>query len=299
MPTRAHRPACSCCRLTERDLGHTAPQQIPRWQAHLEEGGLRWKPTSGSGRSWPVPATTAGSRSAASPTTSRVAPETVRRDLRELVERGVLQRVHGGAYPVESAGFESDITHRSSSMIAEKRRIAAAAAERLDGAETVYIDEGVTPQLVAEAIAATATGSSSPWSPPRCSPPAPSPTSPHVTVLLLGGRVRGRTLATVDHWAAADAQRAGHRPGLPRRQRHLPRARPDHPRPGRRRGQGAGRRQRRAAAIFVGVHTKFGVSQLLPLRRDLRLRGRWSPTPGSAPREAHRYRVLGPQVVRA
>ena len=81
-----------------------------------------------------------------------VAPETVRRDLRQLVERGMLQRVHGGAHPVESAGYESTVTYRSSSMIAEKRRIAAAAASRLEGAESVYIDEGITPQLVAEAI---------------------------------------------------------------------------------------------------------------------------------------------------
>ena len=54
----------------------------------------------------------------------RVAPETVRRDLRQLVERGMLQRVHGGAHPVEGVGYESDVTHRSTSMIAEKRRIA-------------------------------------------------------------------------------------------------------------------------------------------------------------------------------
>src|SRR4051794_34676408 len=56
-----------------------------------------------------------------------VAEETVRRDLRELVDRGVLQRVHGGAYPVESAGFESNIKHPSTSPVGEKRRIALAA----------------------------------------------------------------------------------------------------------------------------------------------------------------------------
>ena len=44
-----------------------------------------------------------------------VAEETVRRDLRELVGRGVLQRVHGGAYPVESAGFETHARHRTAS----------------------------------------------------------------------------------------------------------------------------------------------------------------------------------------
>ena len=38
-----------------------------------------------------------------------VAAETVRRDLRELTDRGLVQRVHGGAYAVESAGFESSV----------------------------------------------------------------------------------------------------------------------------------------------------------------------------------------------
>ncbi len=59
-----------------------------------------------------------------------VAPETVRRDLRQLVERGMLQRTHGGAHPVEGVGFESDLTHRTTSMLAEKRRVATAAAAR-------------------------------------------------------------------------------------------------------------------------------------------------------------------------
>jgi DeoR family transcriptional regulator, fructose operon transcriptional repressor len=106
--------------------------------------------------------------------------------------------VHGGAYPVESAGFETNIAHRSTSLVGQKRRIAAVAAERLHGAETVYVDEGVTPQFVAEAI--------------RPEGPITVVTSsllaagaladsPDITVLLLGGRVRGRTLATVDHWA--------------------------------------------------------------------------------------------------
>ena len=78
-----------------------------------------------------------------------VAPETVRRDLRQLVERGMLQRVHGGAHPVEGVGYESDVNRRSTSQIGEKHRIATAAAARLEGAESVYIDEGITPQLVA------------------------------------------------------------------------------------------------------------------------------------------------------
>ena len=34
-----------------------------------------------------------------------VAKETVRRDLRALEDHGLVRRTHGGAYPVESAGF--------------------------------------------------------------------------------------------------------------------------------------------------------------------------------------------------
>lgn len=60
-----------------------------------------------------------------------VAAETVRRDLRILVDRGVLQRVHGGAVPVESAGFENSLAHRVASHASERRRIAVAAAQRL------------------------------------------------------------------------------------------------------------------------------------------------------------------------
>ncbi|NEE07105.1 DeoR/GlpR transcriptional regulator, partial [Streptomyces sp. SID7499] len=36
----------------------------------------------------------------------KVAKETVRRDLHVLEEHGLVRRTHGGAYPVESAGFE-------------------------------------------------------------------------------------------------------------------------------------------------------------------------------------------------
>lgn len=74
-----------------------------------------------------------------------VAAETIRRDLRVLVDRGVLRRVHGGAVAVESAGHESGIDYRTQANVGEKRRIAAAAAHLLRGAETVYIDEGFTP----------------------------------------------------------------------------------------------------------------------------------------------------------
>ena len=126
-----------------------------------------------------------------------VATETVRRDLKALAARRLVKSVHGGAIPLESAAFESGVDYRSRVDLAQKHRIAAAAAAELHGAETVYVDEGFTPRLIAERIAdreLTVVTSSL----LAAEALADSET---VTVLLLGGRMRGRTLATVDHWA--------------------------------------------------------------------------------------------------
>lgn len=126
-----------------------------------------------------------------------VATETVRRDLRALADRRLVKRTHGGAIPLESAAFESSLDYRSRVDLAQKHRIAAAAAAELHEAETVYLDEGFTPRLIAERLAdrdLTVVTSSL----LAAEALADSET---VTVLLLGGRMRGRTLATVDHWA--------------------------------------------------------------------------------------------------
>jgi DeoR family fructose operon transcriptional repressor len=56
-----------------------------------------------------------------------VAPETVRRDLKVLEQHGLIRRTHGGAYPVETARFETTLAMRTTRRVPEKRRIAAAA----------------------------------------------------------------------------------------------------------------------------------------------------------------------------
>ena len=80
---------------------------------------------------------------------------------------------------------------------------------------------------------------------------------------------------------AADARRPGHRPRLPRRQRHLPRARPDHPRPGGRRGQGA-----RSSSAPAGGSSSACTPSSEPPASAASPRSRtsrsWSPTPASA-----------------
>ncbi|KQT92311.1 transcriptional regulator [Marmoricola sp. Leaf446] len=228
----------------------------------------------------------------------RVAPETVRRDLRQLVERGMLQRVHGGAHPVEGVGYESDVEQRSHSQVAEKRRIAVAAAARLEGAESIYVDEGVTPQLVAEAIAASLRPDA------RLTVVTSSLLAagalahvPQVTVMLLGGRLRGRTMATVDHWATRmlrelviDLAYLGAN-GISR----------DHglttPDP----AVAAVKAQVVASArrrIFVGVHTKFNVSSFCRFADIPDFEALVTDT-GVSVADAHRFGAMGPHVVRA
>ena len=58
----------------------------------------------------------------------RVATETIRRDLKVLAGRRLLKRVHGGAIPLETVAFESGLEYRSQIDLAQKHRIAGAAA---------------------------------------------------------------------------------------------------------------------------------------------------------------------------
>lgn len=221
------------------------------------------------------------------------APETVRRDLSQLRDRGLLFRTHGGAYPVESAGFESNVAHRTTSWIAEKRRIATAAAERLRGAETVYIDEGVTPQFVAEALSPDGPLTVVTSSLLAANAMAESPS---ITVLLLGGRLRGRTMATVDHWAirmlgelVIDLAYLGAN-GISREHGLTT---PD-PAVAAVKGQVMARSRRK---VFVGLHSKFGVSSFCRFADISDFEALVTDT-GLSASEAHRYSVLGPQVIR-
>lgn len=222
-----------------------------------------------------------------------VAPETIRRDLRQLEKHGLVRRTHGGAYPVETARFETTLAMRTTRHVPEKRRIAAAAAELLGDAETVFVDEGFTPQLIAEALPAdralTVVTAS-------LSTAAMLSTSTSTTVLLLGGRVRGRTLATVDHWATrmlagfvidlafVGANGISREHGLTTPDPAVADVKSQVVRVARRR-------------VFAGVHTKFGVSSFCRFAEVTDFDTIVTDTALPA-LEAHRYSLLGPQVIR-
>lgn len=132
-----------------------------------------------------------------------VATETIRRDLTLLERRGLLRRVHGGAIAVERLGLEPNVDERNVVNTAEKEAIALAALAEIGDATTIVLDGGTTTARLAALL-----------------PPGREVTvithalpvagivaaKPHVNLHVIGGNVRGTTLAAVGPWATSAAQ---------------------------------------------------------------------------------------------
>jgi DeoR family transcriptional regulator, fructose operon transcriptional repressor len=127
-----------------------------------------------------------------------VTTETVRRDLTTLERHALVRRVHGGAIPIERLGFEPALSARVGVLAGEKERIARLAVNELPDEGTILLDAGTTTARLADALPAdrelvVLT---------NALPIAMSlSVRPNITVLMIGGRVRGRTQAAVDTWA--------------------------------------------------------------------------------------------------
>ena len=86
-----------------------------------------------------------------------VSASTIRRDLRDLEQQGLLLRRHGGAVSVEPALYEpfrhvSSFGEQEQQCAAEKRRIGLAAVEMIANGEIVSIGAGTTTTQVARGI---------------------------------------------------------------------------------------------------------------------------------------------------
>ncbi|MDC7120666.1 DeoR/GlpR family DNA-binding transcription regulator [Cellulomonas fimi] len=127
-----------------------------------------------------------------------VTPETIRRDLTALERHGLLRRVHGGAIPVERLGFEPGIADREGVLAGEKERIAKAALDELPDGGAVIFDAGTTTVRLAELLPTDRELTVVTHALPVATVLA---TRPGITLHLVGGTVRGRTLAAVGTWA--------------------------------------------------------------------------------------------------
>lgn len=129
-----------------------------------------------------------------------VTTETIRRDLSDLQKQRVVRRVHGGAVPWETVGFEPLLSVRADLQDAEKRRIARRALEELPDNGAVIIDSGSTLTRFAEAIPADCSlriVTNSLQTAQRLAD------HEGTDVIVVGGKVRKNTLAMVDAAAVA------------------------------------------------------------------------------------------------
>lgn len=75
---------------------------------------------------------------------------TIRRDLRELEEEGLIERSHGGAVPVTTIGKEQTYGQKEVQNLEVKRAIAERAVKEIHSGQVVFFDSGTTTMQVAK-----------------------------------------------------------------------------------------------------------------------------------------------------
>ncbi len=78
---------------------------------------------------------------------------TIRRDLEVLAERGLVERIHGGARMLEQSGLEASFLIRASSHVAEKADIAQTALTFVHDGDTVAFDASTSALAMVRGLA--------------------------------------------------------------------------------------------------------------------------------------------------
>jgi DeoR family fructose operon transcriptional repressor len=129
----------------------------------------------------------------------RVSEASVRRDLRDLAEAGLLKRTHGGAVGPQTVAFEPSLTQKEDQYRVEKAAIARVAAEMVRDGEVLMLDAGSTTLAIARLLKSrrkltVVTNSMS---------VASELAGSRIEVLVAGGSLRGQTRALVGPVAEA------------------------------------------------------------------------------------------------
>ncbi len=127
-----------------------------------------------------------------------VTPETIRRDLTVLERQGFVRRVHGGAIAVEKLRFEPNVSTRLRTFEPEKDRIGRRAALEIPESATILLDAGTTTAVIARHLP---TGGDLTVVTNSVTIAAELEDRSDVSVFILGGRLRARTLAATGEWA--------------------------------------------------------------------------------------------------
>ena len=118
--------------------------------------------------------------------------DTIRRDLRELAQAGLLQRVHGGALPASPA--VADFPQRQQIATAAKQAIGYAAARLIQPGQVAILDGGTTAVQIARQLPPTLRATLVTHSPSVAVELAQHPT---VEVILIGGRLFKHSVVAV------------------------------------------------------------------------------------------------------
>ena len=121
---------------------------------------------------------------------------TIRRDLKELAERGLIRRAHGGAVYPAGTFPEPPVIQRMQKNRAYKLRIAEAAADLIEDGDSVFIGSGSTTTYIARKLVnrqnlTVVTNA--------ISVATELATADGVTVVVLGGLLRPSELSMVGH----------------------------------------------------------------------------------------------------
>jgi|SRR5690554_742808 len=81
----------------------------------------------------------------------QVSEVTIRKDLSELEEKGLLKRTHGGAIRVDLL-FEPAYDEKITANLAQKEQIAQEAVEEIKHGEIILLDAGTTTMAIAKAL---------------------------------------------------------------------------------------------------------------------------------------------------
>lgn len=124
---------------------------------------------------------------------------TIRRDLGELAQEGLVNKVHGGVLAVNRIEpAQGEIIRRMQENIEEKRRIAAKAIQYIKEDVCVFFDAGTTPFYIAQALPMD-----SRFSAITCSlmTAVELCKRPNINVIMLGGELHNSTMSVINKLA--------------------------------------------------------------------------------------------------
>lgn len=131
----------------------------------------------------------------------QVSESTVRRDLREMEEAGLLRRTHGGAISLKNVNFELSFSEKEIAYMNEKKAIAKKAAALIRDGETVLLDSGTTTHCLLREIGSALTKLTIVTN--SLMLPRDFKLPPGIEVIVLGGVFRPDVLSLVGPFAEA------------------------------------------------------------------------------------------------